>query len=260
MIFNMVGGGNASLNFKVVGGTTEPTNPATNTIWVNTDTEITGWAFSSDNPFTEPSEGTVWFHLGAPSTSENGRVTFNALKKNGIYLTPKTCMQYINGEWQRKEAFAWDGESWIQSCHMQIYFIENGYIDVEAHPFKAVNTEGTDRTYDFANNDSYDGQASIRLPADNGRITTCTFSNVEVPSTATTCIFKCPRLATYDYDPEFALGTAKTTVNRNGAEHMLDVTIVLDVSSVAGTTVDFTLRNEGCADNGYSYISNAWFE
>ena len=34
-----------ALNFEVVGGTSAPSNPKENTIWVNTDTEITGWDF-----------------------------------------------------------------------------------------------------------------------------------------------------------------------------------------------------------------------
>ena len=36
------------LNFEIVGGTTEPSNPAENTIWVNTDTEITSWFFGNE--------------------------------------------------------------------------------------------------------------------------------------------------------------------------------------------------------------------
>lgn len=36
------------LNFKVVGGTSAPVNPRENTIWVNTESEITGWEFSND--------------------------------------------------------------------------------------------------------------------------------------------------------------------------------------------------------------------
>lgn len=54
MIFNMIGNGGSSagLNFKVVGGTVQPNNPSENTIWVNTENEITGWYFSIDDPFT----------------------------------------------------------------------------------------------------------------------------------------------------------------------------------------------------------------
>lgn len=39
-----------SLGFEVVGGTSAPSNPKENTIWVYTDTEITGWQFASDDP------------------------------------------------------------------------------------------------------------------------------------------------------------------------------------------------------------------
>jgi len=49
MIFNMAGGG-APLNFKVVGGTSQPANPKENTIWVNTATEIENWIFSTFDP------------------------------------------------------------------------------------------------------------------------------------------------------------------------------------------------------------------
>ena len=41
------GGG---LDLKVIGGTTQPSNPTENTIWVNTDTPINGYAFSATNP------------------------------------------------------------------------------------------------------------------------------------------------------------------------------------------------------------------
>lgn len=42
--------GGTSLNFKVVGGTTEPTNHKENMIWVNTSNKITGWYFSATQP------------------------------------------------------------------------------------------------------------------------------------------------------------------------------------------------------------------
>ena len=44
------GAGGIPLNFKVVGGTSAPSNPKQNTIWVNTGNEITAWAFSADEP------------------------------------------------------------------------------------------------------------------------------------------------------------------------------------------------------------------
>ena len=43
-------GGGANLNFKVVGGTTEPASLKENTIWVNTDQKITSWHFGAEEP------------------------------------------------------------------------------------------------------------------------------------------------------------------------------------------------------------------
>ena len=40
------------LNFEIVGGTAEPSTPEENTIWVNTNTNITGWEFSADEPYS----------------------------------------------------------------------------------------------------------------------------------------------------------------------------------------------------------------
>ena len=66
--------GGAGLNFKVIGNP-QPEKAMENTIWVDTDTAITGWDFSSAQP--EGTEGLVWFQTGTASPAE-----FNALKKN----------------------------------------------------------------------------------------------------------------------------------------------------------------------------------
>ena len=83
------------LNFEVVGGTTQPSNPKENTIWVNTSTTITSWVFSIEQP-TSPSNGMMWF-----STGEYSTVPFNALKNNNMQIwEEKTTKSYQNGEWQ----------------------------------------------------------------------------------------------------------------------------------------------------------------
>ena len=68
------GGGSAGLNFTVIGGTTEPTSPSENMIWVNTSTTITSWTFSPNQP--TGSEGMVWF-----MTNTSSPINFNALEK-----------------------------------------------------------------------------------------------------------------------------------------------------------------------------------
>lgn len=103
MIFNVSGGGGTALNFRVVGGTTAPTNPAENCIWVNTDTPITSWIFSATEP--SPAEaGMVWISTGTSSLIE-----FNALKKNGIQIYPLSAKQYVSGKWVDKTAKSYQG-------------------------------------------------------------------------------------------------------------------------------------------------------
>lgn len=88
--------GGTGVNFKIVGGTTQPTTARENTIWVNTDTAISGWAFSASAP-AEPVEGMVWLQTGTYSNVE-----FNALRKNGIQVYPLAAKQYVDSAWVEK--------------------------------------------------------------------------------------------------------------------------------------------------------------
>ena len=106
MILNMAGGGGSPLNFKVVGNP-KPANPKENTIWLNTNDEITGWVFSVDEP-TNPSAGMVWIPHG-----ESSKISLNALKKNGIMLYPTGAKQYIGGAWVKKTTQIYQGGNWI---------------------------------------------------------------------------------------------------------------------------------------------------
>lgn len=105
MIFNMSGGSNP-LNFKVVGGTTEPVSPSENMIWVKTDTEITSWIFSATKP-EAPTEGMVLFVVGTSSVVE-----FNALKENGIHVCPVCANQYVSGAWISVEMECYQNGVW----------------------------------------------------------------------------------------------------------------------------------------------------
>ncbi len=104
-IENMKGG--ADLNFEIVGGTTQPSNPKENTIWVNTGTAITGWVFSTETP-ENPVSGMVWFRVSSASP-----VSFNALKENNITVYPYQCYQYINGAYESKVAVSYINGDWV---------------------------------------------------------------------------------------------------------------------------------------------------
>ena len=101
------GFGGSSLNFKIVGGTTAPTNPNENTIWVNTDQEINGW-YLTDLPPESAVEGAVWIITGTSS-----QVAFNALKKNSIQVYPISAKQYVNSTWVDKTAKTYQGSKWV---------------------------------------------------------------------------------------------------------------------------------------------------
>lgn len=102
-----IGGGSGGLNFKVVGGTSEPSSPKESTIWVNTDTKITSWIFSATEPETS-AEGMVWISVGTSSA-----VAFTATKKNPIMVYPISAKQYIDGAFADKEAMTYQNGKWV---------------------------------------------------------------------------------------------------------------------------------------------------
>ena len=114
------GGGGGGLNFKVVGGSAQPENLKENTIWVNTDAEITSWSFSVTEP-ESPTEGMVWISTGTSSPVE-----FNALKKQGIQVYPISAKQYIGESWANKSAYIYHGASWVQFSFAFLYLYNTG--------------------------------------------------------------------------------------------------------------------------------------
>lgn len=113
----LYGNGGTHLNFKVVGGTTEPTNPKENVIWVNTNQKITAWAFAADEP-VNPVDGMVWFIIGTPSIAE-----FNALKKNCIQVYPISAKQYSGENWNVVDIYVCKSNKWVSS---ETYLYYNG--------------------------------------------------------------------------------------------------------------------------------------
>lgn len=146
------GGGGASLNFKVFGGTSKPTNPKENTIWVNTDTDISGWVFSSEQP-QKPVKGMVWFQTGTSAAT-----AFNALKKNNITVYPTGCQQYVGGSWVIKTAKIYQNR-WIDWV---TYLYNNGdeCVDITGGWTSkkwtmSPNAGTTSQTYNIEKTDSY---------------------------------------------------------------------------------------------------------
>lgn len=74
------GGGGAGINLEVVGGTTQPSSPKENTVWVNTSTTITSWDFSATQPARRSSNKNFLvypYDSGASLTSSGVTYTCN---------------------------------------------------------------------------------------------------------------------------------------------------------------------------------------
>ena len=115
------GGGGLPLNLKVVGNP-QPESAKENTIWVDSDTPITGWEFSPVQP-EAAEEGMVWF-----PTDKRSPVAINALKKNGIRLFPVWASQYVGGAWVDVTAKIWQGDKWNDFWNGSVYDSGNEYI------------------------------------------------------------------------------------------------------------------------------------
>lgn len=96
----------AALNFKILGGTEQPSGASENTIWINTSEDISSWVLSPVEP--EGAEGLVWILTGSVS-----EVAFNALKKNGIMVYPLEVKQYVSGAWVTRTAKSYIGGAWV---------------------------------------------------------------------------------------------------------------------------------------------------
>lgn len=129
-------GGGAPLNYKVVGGTSAPSNPKENTIWVNTSTAIKDYFFNPIQPGGV--EGRVWIKIGTESS-----VAFNALKKNWLSVCPISAKQYVSGAWVDKTVKSYQGSKWVDWI-TDIYLYMNGtrYDDVTGG-FKSLGIERT---------------------------------------------------------------------------------------------------------------------
>lgn len=114
------GGAGTVLNFKVVGGTTEPASPSENMIWINTDTPITWWGIGDYNhsPGWSTPDGYVYINA---DTSTNTGDDFNALKKNEIWLRPIHAIQRVNGAWVDKTAKIYQNGAWVEWWNGHLY-------------------------------------------------------------------------------------------------------------------------------------------
>lgn len=110
------GASGAPLNFKIVGGTTEPTNPKENMIWVNTDQKITGWNFRATDPFNfkiaSNAGDVVGTAGGITFTKKNDGKSIFAFVRNETFTIPllvsdsQDAAVLVRSDGEEHEAFA----------------------------------------------------------------------------------------------------------------------------------------------------------
>lgn len=118
------GAGGGGLNFKIKAYASVDDLPATakeNSIAVITDNPITYWIMSDIEPVSVVAENVVWIQTGTDSD-----VAFNAIKKNMFFARPMNVYQYIDGEFENKEAWIYRGNSWIQFSNEYLYVFNEG--------------------------------------------------------------------------------------------------------------------------------------
>ena len=207
------GVGGMPVNFKVVSGTSAPELPMENTIWVNTDTAISGWIFSSLDP--DPQEGLVWILTGRASP-----VQFNAVRRNTVMVYPVSVKQYIGGEWVYKTAKIWNGEWTLIAADTIIYDSGTTYIPltftsaVALEEYISVTIAEGGKAY-VKTTDPVNITAQSKVSVD--------YSNLSGGSTGTDCYIT---LMVIDASGETAASSTRT--NKSSG------TITLDIASLVG--------------------------
>lgn len=204
------------LNFEVVGGTTEPTNPKENTIWVNTDTEITGWYFSATQP-EKLEEGELWFAIG-----DSSDVAFNALKENTIQVYPKSVKQWVSGELKEVTAKTYQNGTWVDfdSTDWDAYIVAKGKTKKTTGGSTGVTRKDTDEAVCFVGKEGANWAWFEDVDLTNWN--TLKIEGAFSPS-GETLLIVWPNSVTPNFDVN---GVAKTNLSANGA--------TLSVSALSG--------------------------
>lgn len=242
------GSGGAGLNFKVIDGTTEPSNPKENMIWVNTDQEITSYIFSATEP-ESPIEGMVCFLIDTSSTVE-----FNALKKNGIQVYPISAKQYVSGAWVDATVKIYQDGEWVE---LYDGYLGYGINRLGEPSFVKISggTSGAFATKTFTGNDDGTFTVSMKNTGDwmNGA---CCFPNKVSLSDATKITIKYVVTA-YSF-PENVTVKLRVTKDQNGSNAVSTATLVNNSTAkntLLTATLDVSGVSEGYLDLYHNFVN-----
>lgn len=100
--------GSDGLNYRIIGGTTQPASPAENTIWVSTGTDIAGYVLTPEAP-ADLYAGLLWVKTGSA-----GMASFNALKNNMLQVSVSDCKQYLSEKLSPMDGYIYQNGEWIR--------------------------------------------------------------------------------------------------------------------------------------------------
>lgn len=237
------------LNFSVVGNP-KPANPTENTIWLDTDADITGWDISPVQPEILP-EGMVWISTGAES-----EITFNALKENAIQVMPLSAMQCIGGALVDKPAQIYQNGEWKDWTDWSKWVVKDGLYKVPmVATGKKWDSSFSETTFTVTEEDGY-------IVFNHGSYTGMVYwGKVDLTKANTLTIegdFS-GMSSSYLSDYQFMVWTeigAYIPTNRVAFKQLTSTGATLDVSSLVGEYyVGFSVRNRGTEK-----VANLWME
>lgn len=256
---NARGGG--GLYLRVVGGTSKPTSPRENTIWINTSAAVSGYVLSPTQPETDL-EGVVWLKI-----ADSG-VEINVGKKNAVLLHLSRAAIKIGGKFAYSEGWVYSGGRWTKFSSPFIYLVEDG------KPISNVKTAyGTIIQHDgymtFAGSNKDFCMFSTTQELDDVKILRLEVCDPEsgIASRSYYSSGKSPILATKKDDIVFSNSNGTKVdsfVMLNKANGPIESKIyALDVSSLQGVHNIAVVINGASSFSGtvgYIHIKNMWLE
>ena len=204
----------------------------------------------------------VTYPSGSTCTATDGATTLTAPDTTGSWA----CIVPNAGAWtvsctdgtKTKSItvhISTDGEAKSVTLGYTEYLVKSGVIDMTAHPHTA--TDGKDAF----NAVQVDSKPALALYGSNGGDVTHTFSKVTIPGYATKMRVEIYKIPSFEgTSPSVRIGGVYKSINAGGDNFVTNITVTMDVSSIAGTTVNFSVTFRGLAYHDICYIGNAWFE
>lgn len=205
------------VNFTIVTGE-KPTNPAENTIWLDTATDYTMYAISVDSP-TNPAAGDIWISVGLASA-----VAFSVSTENIVMVYPVTAYQWSGSAWtvviaQSYQGGVWkDWTYWLYFEGNQMSSITGGWEVTQGPGYASLQTDKMQFT---------------------GLATICTSGAIDVTNFST--LNMSGNVSAHSSNGNTRIGYASSKISNDGQftayarrDTTGDFTISLDISGVQG--------------------------